>query len=378
MLIGIPKEIKDHECRVGATPTGVSTLVAAGHKVLVETGAAARIGFGDDMYTSAGAHIVATAEEVYRADMIIKVKEPQPEEYPLLHEGQILFGYLHLAPAATLTRELLQRKVIGIAYETITDAQGTLPLLIPMSEVAGRLAIQVGASALEMEHGGNGTLLGGVPGVLPGKVVILGGGIVGTNAAKMAIGLGADVTIIDINPARLRYLDDIFGSRLKTVYSEQHAIEALVQSADLVVGSILLPGKRAPKLLSRQTIASMKPGSVFVDVAIDQGGCAETSRPTTHSNPTFIEEGVVHYCVTNMPAAVSRTSTLALTQTTLPYALEIARKGVVQALTEHPGLLNGLNVYLGMVTHPAVAQDLGYPLTPASDLLNPAIGRNHQ
>ena len=378
MLIGIPKEIKDHECRVGATPAGVSTLVSAGHEVLVQAGAATRIGFDDDLYTAAGARIVASAAEVYRADLIIKVKEPQLAEYPLLHEGQILFGYLHLAPAAALTSELLQRKVIGIAYETITDAQGTLPLLIPMSEVAGRLAIQVGATALEMEHGGNGTLLGGVPGVLPGRVIILGGGIVGTNAAKMAIGLGADVTIADINPARLRYLDDIFGSRLKTVYSDQHAIETLVQTADLVIGSILLPGKRAPKLLNRKTISSMKPGTVFVDVAIDQGGCAETSRPTTHSNPTFIEEGVVHYCVTNMPAAVSRTSTLALTQTTLPYALEIANKGAALAMSEHSGLLNGLNVYLGSVTHPAVAQDLGYPYTPARDLLNPAIRRNQQ
>ena len=377
MLIGIPKEIKDHECRAGATPAGVSLLVAAGHKVLVESGAATRIGFTDALYMAAGAQIAASAQDVYQADMIIKVKEPQAEEYALLHEGQILFGYLHLAPAATLTRELVQRKVIGIAYETITDPQGTLPLLIPMSEVAGRLAIQVGASALEMEHGGNGTLLGGVPGVLPGKVVILGGGIVGTNAAKMAIGLGADVTIIDINPARLRYLDDIFGSRLKTVYSQQHAIESLVQTADLVVGSILLPGKLAPKLLSRQTIARMKPGSVFVDVAIDQGGCAETSRPTTHSHPTFIEEGVVHYCVTNMPAAVSRTATLALTQTTLPYALEIAKKGVTQALIGHPGLRDGLNVYLGMVTHPAVAQDLGYPYTDIKDLLHSEVPPRH-
>ena len=372
MIIGIPKEIKDHECRLGATPTGVSALVSAGHEVWVETGAATRIGFSDDMYATAGARIAATAAEAYRADMIIKVKEPQTEEYSLLHEGQILFGYLHLAPAAVLTRELLQRKIIGIAYETITNNQGTLPLLTPMSEVAGRLAIQAGASALEMEHGGNGTLLGGVPGVLPGNVVILGGGIVGTNAAKMAIGLGADVTIVDINLTRLRYLDDIFGSRLKTAYSDPNTIETLVKTADLIIGSILLPGKLAPKILSRAMVSSMRPGSVFVDVAIDQGGCSETSRPTTHSNPTYIEEGIVHYCVTNMPAAVARTSTLALTQSTLPYALEIAKKGVTQALLANTGLLNGLNVYLGKVTHPAVAQDLGYPCSSAAELLNPA------
>lgn len=368
MRIGIPKEIKDQEYRVGATPAGVKALVTAGHEVIIETGAASRIGFSDIHYSAAGASIGQSAKVVYDADLIIKVKEPQPTEFPLLKEGQILFCYLHLAPAPDLTHALLQSKVIGIAYETITDAQGTLPLLTPMSEVAGRLSIQAGATALQMEHGGNGTLLGGVPGVLPGKVLILGGGIVGTNAAKMAIGLGADVTLLDINAARLRYLDDIFGSRLKTAYSDPHAIETLAQEADLIIGSILLPGKRAPKLLTHKIIASMKQGSVLVDVAIDQGGCAETSRPTTHTCPTFIEEGVVHYCVTNMPGAVARTSTLALTHATLPYALQIAGKGYQKALTDNPGFLNGLNVHCGKITHPAVATDLNSAYTPPAQI----------
>ena len=361
MLIGIPKEIKDHEFRVGATPAGIKTLVAAGHRVLVQANAGAAIGYGDALYAAAGADIVATAADVYAADLIVKVKEPLPAEWPLLHEGQIVFGYFHLAPAPELTAALLARQIVAIAYETITDSQGATPLLTPMSEVAGRLSVQAGATALQMAYGGSGTLLGGVPGVPPAKVVILGGGVVGTNAAKIAIGMGADVTLLDVSHARLRQLDDIFGARLKTCYSDAHAIAELTRDADLVIGAIYLHGKRAPKLLTRATIAAMRPGSVLVDVAIDQGGCSETSRPTTHSDPLYMDEGVVHYCVGNMPAAVARTATQALTQVTLPYALQIASQGWKAALKDNAGLRNGLNLCLGQVTHAAVAEDLGYP-----------------
>ncbi len=359
MRIGIPKEIKDHEYRVGVTPAGVSALIAQGHQVLVETFAGARIGFGDALYEAAGA-MIAGRNEVYGCDMIVKVKEPQPSEVALLHEGQLLFCYLHLAPEPELTRGLLERKVVGIAYETVTDAQGTLPLLTPMSEVAGRLAVQAGATALQIANGGSGVLLGGVPGVAPGKVVILGGGAAGLNAAKMAAGLGAEVTVLDISLARLRHLDDVFGMRVKTRFSEPAAIAELVREADLVIGAVLLPGKRAPRLLTRDMVKAMKPGSALVDIAIDQGGCAETSRPTTHSDPTYVEHGVVHYCVTNMPGAVARTATLALTQATLPLVLELADKGHARALLDNPGLRDGLNVFRGQVTHPAVAADLGY------------------
>ncbi|MBT9540028.1 alanine dehydrogenase [Thiobacillus sp.] len=361
MRIGIPKEIKDHEYRVGVTPAGVSALTARGHEVLVETLAGARIGFDDAQYEAAGA-MIAGRNEAYGCDMVIKVKEPQPSEVALLREGQVLFCYLHLAPEPDLTRELLARKVIGIAYETVTDAQGMLPLLIPMSEVAGRIAVQAGATALQIANGGSGVLLGGVPGVAPGRVVILGGGASGLNAAKMALGLGAEVTVLDISLARLRYLDDVFGMRVKTRFSEPVAIAELTREADLVIGAVLVPGKRAPRLLTREMVKAMQPGSALVDIAIDQGGCAETSRPTTHSAPTYIEHGVVHYCVTNMPGAAARTATLALTQATLPLALELADKGYAQALREHPGLRAGLNVYRGRVTHPAVAADLGYAL----------------
>lgn len=364
MRIGIPKEIKDHEYRVGVTPAGVAALKARGHHVLVEAGAGVRIGFSDAMYEAAGA-MLAGRNEVYGCEMVVKVKEPQPSEVALLREGQILFCYLHLAPDPELTRGLLDMKVIGIAYETVTDAQGNLPLLIPMSEVAGRLAVQAGAAALQIANGGSGVLLGGVPGVAPGKVAILGGGISGINAAKIALGLGADVTVLDINPARLRYLDDVFGMRLKTRYSEPAAIAELAREADLVIGAVLIPGKRAPRLLTRDMVKAMKPGSALVDIAIDQGGCAETSRPTTHSDPIYIEHGVVHYCVTNMPGATARTSTLALTQATLPLVLELADKGWAQALQDNPGLRDGLNVCRGQVTHPAVANDLGYALEPA-------------
>jgi len=360
MLIGVPKEIKDHEYRVGVTPAGVRALAAAGHEVLVQSGAGQRIGFSDERYVAAGARIAATAAEIYACPMVVKVKEPQPAELPLLHAGQVLFTYFHLASAPELTARLLERQIVAIAYETVTDAQGGLPLLTPMSEVAGRIAIQAGATALQLANGGNGVLLGGVPGVAPARVVVLGAGTVGTQAARMALGAGADVTILDINLSRLRYLDDAFGPHLKTRYSEMQALEELVSGADLVVGSVLIPGKRAPKLLSRDLVKTMTPGAVLVDVAIDQGGCAETSRPTTHSQPTYVEEGVVHYCVTNMPAAVARTSTQALTHATLPHALQLANLGWRSALRDNAGLCGGLNLCLGEVTHPHVAEDLGY------------------
>ncbi|MDD5242137.1 MAG: alanine dehydrogenase [Sulfuricella sp.] len=369
MLIGVPKEIKDHEYRVGITPAGVRTLVDAGHEVRMETLAGDRIGFSDELYRAAGAKIVSSAAKAYVCPLIVKIKEPQPGEIPLLSEGQVLFTYLHLAADPELTRQLMERKIIGIAYETVTDLHGTLPLLTPMSEVAGRIAIQAGATALQLANGGNGVLLGGVPGVFPGRVAVLGAGTVGANAAKVALGLGAEVTLLDVSLPRLRYLDDVFGGRLRTRYSEAAAIEEQVRKADLVIGSVLLPGKRAPKLLSRALVQSMKPGSVLMDVAIDQGGCAETSRPTTHSSPTYTEEGVVHYCVTNMPAACARTATQALTNATLPYVLALANKGWKEALRANPGLLNGLNLHLGHVTHPGLASDLGYPWVAAETAL---------
>ena len=365
MLIGIPKEIKNHEYRVGATPDGVQTLVASGHEVCVESGAGEKIGFADASYSAAGATIVQTAAQVYAAQMIVKVKEPQPAEFALLNAEQILFCYLHLAADGDLTRQLLQRRIIGIAYETVTDALQTRPLLTPMSEVAGRVAVQAGAWALQMANGGSGTLLSGVPGVAPAKVLILGGGMVGANAAKMAVGLGADVTLLDRDSTKLRHFDDLYGVRLKTRYSNAHAIEELISAADLVIGAVLLPGKRAPKLLSRAAVRSMKRGSVLVDVSIDQGGCAETSRPTTHSNPIYIEEGVVHYCVTNMPAACARTATLALTQVTLHYALQIANLGYREALQQDAGLRAGLNLHLGQLTQAGVAEDLALPYIDA-------------
>ncbi|MGE5028087.1 MAG: alanine dehydrogenase [Betaproteobacteria bacterium] len=361
MLIGVPREIKNHEYRVGLTPAGVRALADDGHQVLVESHAGERIGFGDALYQEAGAKIAATAAEVYGCPLIVKVKEPQESEIPLLREGQALFTYFHLAADPILASRLLERKIIAIAYETVTDAAGALPLLTPMSEVAGRIAIQAGATALQLANGGCGVLLGGVPGVSPGKVAILGAGTVGANAARMALGLGADVTLLDISLPRLRHLDDVFGARLKTRYSETHAIEEVTREADLVIGSVLIPGKRAPKLLSRSLIQRMKPGSVLVDVAIDQGGCAETSRPTTHSSPTYIEEGVVHYCVTNMPAACARSATQALTNATLPYVRALAAKGWEGALKVDAGLRKGLNLHLGQVTHAGLAADLGFP-----------------
>lgn len=369
MRIGVPREIKDHEFRVGLTPQGVRALREAGHQVCIETHAGNAIGFYDTHYREAGASIVVSPQEAYACDLIIKVKEPQASEVSLLREGQTLFCYLHLAASRMLAEQLMQSKATCIAYETVFDAQGNLPLLTPMSAVAGRLSIQMGAWALTMANGGSGVLLAGVPGVAPGRVTILGGGVVGSNAARIAVGMGADVTLLERDPARLRHLEEVFGSALKTRFSDADAIESCVREADLVVGAVLLPGKHAPKLISRSLIQSMRPGSVFVDVAIDQGGCAVTSRPTTHSQPLYIEEGVVHYCVTNIPAATARTSTLALTHATLPYLLALANQGVKQALLNDAGLRGGLNICAGKVTHAHLAEDLGLVYTDAESIL---------
>ncbi len=360
MKIGIPKEIKNHEYRVGATPAMVRALSEAGHHVLVESNAGTTIGFTDEIYQQAGAQIVPTAADVYTAEMIIKVKEPQAAEYPLLKEGQILFCYLHLAPDPVQTAALIERKVVAIAYETVTDAHGRLPLLVPMSEIAGRIAVQVGATSLQLNHGGKGVLLGGVPGVSPARVVVIGGGVVGTEAARMACGLGASVVVIDRDLNRLRALDALFGPKLETLYSTSTTIEESVADADLVIGSVLIPGKLAPKLVTRECIRRMSKGAVFVDVAIDQGGCSETSKPTSHAEPTYIVDGVVHYCVTNMPGACARSSTLALTNATMDYALKLANKGYKKALADDIYFRQGLNVCLGHVTNSAVAHDLGY------------------
>ena len=369
MIIGIPKEIKDYEFRVGATPAMVRALVDCGHQVSVENDAGAKIGFTNEMYESAGALIVKTAKEVYAAEMVIKVKEPQSSEFPLMHEGQILFCYLHLAPDPVQTKHLVEQKVVGIAYETVTDQFGRLPLLVPMSEIAGRISIQAGAVSLQMNNGGKGLLLGGVPGVFPANVVVIGGGVVGTEAARMAMGLGANVTILDNNLDRLRTLDAQYGPTLKTLYSTQSEIELVTSWADLVIGAVLIPGKTAPRLITRKMLRNMHEGSVIVDVAIDQGGCTETSRPTTHGDPTYVEEGVLHYCVANMPGACARTSTMALTNATMSYALDIANKGWRQALTQHSGLREGLNVCYGAVTNESVAHDLGYSFTPPEEVI---------
>ncbi len=366
MLIGVPKEVKDHEYRVGVTPSGVHALVAAGHKVLVQQAAGARIGFADADYAAAGAMLVPAAADAYSAELIVKVKEIQPSEYELLREHQILFTYLHLAPDPHLTQQLLAKKVIGIAYETVTDAHGQLPLLIPMSTIAGRMSIQVGAWGLQMANGGIGTLLPGAPGVLPGKVLVLGGGTVGSNAARVALGIGAEVTLCDVNSTRLRELDAQFGAQLKTAYADAHTVERLACEADLVIGAVLVPGKLAPKVLSHDAVGRMRPGSVIVDVAIDQGGCCATSRMTSHSHPYYIHSGVVHYCVGNMPGGVARTATLALTQATLPYVLSLAANGLRAALAAEPGLVNGVQLYAGHVTHAGIAADLKYPLTSLS------------
>lgn len=370
MIIGIPKEIKDHEYRVGATPAMVKALIEAGHFVIVQEEAGTKIGFPNEMYANAGAKIVSTPKEVYQCEMIIKVKELQDSELSLLKPGQIIFCYLHLAPDPEQTRKLVESKVIAIAYETVTDSKGNLPLLTPMSEIAGRLSIQVGATALQLNYGGKGLLLGGVPGVHPARVVVLGGGVSGTEAARMALGTGANVTILDIDMNKLRSLDALYGPNLKTLYSTSYNIEEMVTRADLVIGAVLIPGKTAPKLITKAMIKQMSPGSVFVDISIDQGGCAETSKPTTHREPTYLVDGVVHYCVTNMPGACARTATLALTNATMGYALKIANKGYKKALLENPGLRNGLNVCNGFVTNEAVAHDLGYEYHPPERILN--------
>jgi len=369
MKIGVPAEIKDQEFRVGLTPAGALTLKQSGHEVFIERNAGQGSGYSDNDYQCAGATVVDTVEQVYAQDMVVKVKEPQPVEYGLLREGQLLFTYLHLAPAPELTLALLQRRIIGVAYETVTDSRGRLPLLIPMSEVAGRLSIQAGAACLQKHMGGNGTLLGGVPGVPGASVVIVGGGVVGTQAARMAMGLGANVTVLDNNIGRLRELDELYGPLLHTRYADVMALEELTRSADLLVGAVLLPGKQAPKLITREMVRQMKSGSVIVDVAIDQGGCAETSRPTTHTDPVYTVDGVVHYCVANMPGSAARTSTHALTNATLPYVLELANKGFTGTMTSNAGLASGLNVYYGHITCKAVAQDLGYDYLPVERIL---------
>ncbi|AXT46066.1 MULTISPECIES: alanine dehydrogenase [Chromobacterium] len=362
MLIGVPKEIKNHEYRVGLTPSGVRELVANGHKVLVQTQAGLAIGFTDEQYIQAGASIASSAEETFeRSDMIVKVKEPQPVECRMLRRDQILFTYLHLAPDPEQTKLLLESDAIAIAYETVTDERGGLPLLAPMSEVAGRMAIQAGAHALEKAQGGRGVLLGGVPGVAPARVVVIGGGVVGLNAARMAMGAGAEVTILDKSLPRLKEIDMVFGGRIKTLVSNSANIEDCLREADLVIGAVLIPGAAAPKLVTRPMLKIMKPGAVLVDVAIDQGGCFETSRPTTHQDPIYVVDGIVHYCVANMPGGVARTSTQALTNATLPYTLELANKGWRQALLDNAHLRNGLNVCRGRLTYQAVAQALGHP-----------------
>ena len=370
MIIGVPREVKDHESRVGVTPAGVHALVAAGHTVLVEHNAGELSALTDDEYQAAGAEIVGSAHDVWRlAEMVVKVKEPIEPEYRHFREGMVLFTYLHLAPMTELTDALLANKVTGIAYETVRDRAGTLPLLTPMSEVAGRMSVQVGAACLEKERGGRGVLLGGVPGVPPGNVVILGGGVVGSNAARVALGLGARVTLVDVSLNRLRELDDIFGGRLYTLASNSYNIGRAVRDADLVIGAVLIPGASAPKLVTRTMVAKMKKGAVIVDVAIDQGGCIETARPTTHSDPSYLVDGVVHYCVTNMPAAVPNTSTLALTNATFPYLLKLAKLGAKSAIQEDPGIAAGVNTLNGILTCKPVAESQHRDWQPVSELL---------
>lgn len=370
MIIGVAKEIKNNENRVALTPAGTFALKKAGHTVLIEENAGIGSGFSNESYKEAGAQIIADKKALFdQSEMLMKVKEPLAAEYDLFHEGQILFTYLHLAPEPELTKALLAKKVIGIAYETI-ERNRTLPLLTPMSEVAGRMAVQVGASSLEKPNGGKGILLGGVPGVESAQVVIVGGGVVGTNAAKMALGMGARVAILDKSLARLAYLDDIFGGRVTTVMSNSYNIATWAKKADLLIGSVLIPGKKAPKLITEEMVKTMEAGSVIVDVAIDQGGSVETvDRATTHSDPTYVKHGVVHYSVANIPGAVARTSTFALTNATLDYALQIAGKGWKQALKDDAGLAKGLNVFAGKVTFQGVAEAHGLAYTPVADVL---------
>jgi alanine dehydrogenase len=362
MIIGVPKEIKNKENRVGMVIAGVRALTNAGHKVLIQLNAGLGAGISNEDYKKAGATLLETAKEIYeKSDMIIKVKEPLPEEYPLLREGQILYTYLHLAADERLTKALMERKIIGIAYETIQPADGSLPLLAPMSAVAGRMATQIGATYLQHDHGGKGMLLGGVPGVERAHVVVLGGGVVGVNSAKMAVGLGARVTILDTNMHRLDYLADIFGNELTTLYSNSEQIERAVTQADLVIGAVLVPGAKAPKLVTREMLGKMQPGGVIIDVAVDQGGSVETCRPTSHEHPTYNVDGIIHYAVPNMPGAVPRTSTYALTNVTLKYALQIANLGWRDAVTRDEALRKGVNICNGKVTYKQVADDLGLP-----------------
>lgn len=369
MRVGVPKEVKIHEYRVGLVPASVRELTARGHAVVVEAGAAERIGFADADYVKAGATIAATAAEVFAtAELIVKVKEPQPAECALLRDGQMLFTYLHLAPDPAQAKALMASGATAIAYETVTSAAGGLPLLSPMSEVAGRMSVQAGAHCLEMEQGGRGMLLGGAAGVAPAKVVVLGGGVAGLNAVRMAIGLEAFVTCLDINVERLALLDQRFGASVNTIFSTRQAVEDYVLDADLVIGAVLVPGAAAPKLVTREMVKAMKRGAVLVDISIDQGGTSETSRPTTHAKPTYVEHGVVHYCVTNMPGAVARTSTVALNNATLPFVLALADEGR-GALASNPHLRAGLNVHAGRITHPAVAKALGLPHTDAREAL---------
>lgn len=370
MLIGVPKEIKNHEYRIGLTPAGVRELVGHGHSVLFQHDGGKAIGLTDEMYLRAGAQIVESAAEIFqRAEMIIKVKEPQPAECAMLSPGQVLYTYLHLAPDPEQTKALVKSGATCIAYETVTDRKGGLPLLAPMSEVAGRMSIQAGAHALEKAQGGSGMLLGGVPGVKPAEVLVIGGGVVGINAARVAMGMNAHVTVVDRSLDRLKYLDELYGDRLTTIYSTHDAIEERLPETDLVIGAVLIPGAAAPKLVARSQLKLMRPGSVLVDVAIDQGGCFETSKATTHQDPTYEVDGIIHYCVANMPGGVARTSTFALTNATLPFAVQLANKGARQAMLDDEHLLNGLNVHDGKVTYKAVAEVLGYEYVPSTKAL---------
>ena len=370
MIVGVPKEIKTEENRVAVTPTGVAGFVARSHKVLIEKNAGLGSGLTDQAYESAGAIIVDTAKAVWRqADMIMKVKEPQPSEFPLMRSGQILFTYLHLAAAESVTRALLERRVTAVAYETIQLDDGSLPLLAPMSEIAGRLSIQVGAWCLQAENGGRGILIGGASGVRPANVVIIGAGISGTTACQVAVGMGAHVSILDVNPNKLRYVHDILGGHVTTLMSNRANVEEAALGADLLIGSVLIPGAQAPKLIPRSLAKRMKPGAAFVDISIDQGGCAETSRPTTHSEPIYVEEELVHYCVTNMPAIVPNTSTYALTNSTLTYGLELANRGFPQALLRNKALAKGLNTFDGKVTYEGVAGAFNLPFTPVDEVI---------
>jgi alanine dehydrogenase len=370
MIIGVPKEIKNNENRVGLTPAGVSAFVKANHQVFVQATAGNGSGFSDEEYASAGATILPTIEEVYgKAEMIVKVKEPIEKEYPLIKEGQLLFTYFHFASYEPLTKAMIERKAVCLAYETVEKKDRSLPLLVPMSEVAGRMSIQEGAKYLEKPMGGRGILLGGVPGVKPAQVLVLGGGIVGTQAAKMAAGMAADVTIMDISIPRLRELDDILPANVKTVYSNEYNIKEAIKTADLIVGAVLIPGAKAPHLITRDMLGLMRKGTVLVDVAVDQGGCIETCKPTTHENPTYEIDGIIHYCVANMPGAVPYTSTLALTNATLPYALQLANKGWKQACLDNEELRLGLNVVDGKVVYKGVSEAFGLPFTPVTEVL---------